>query len=83
MGERNTNILSPPFYAFRLEDLRHWHIVQATCARCNRTSIIPHEVLKRGRPGHEHLRDLVRKLRCRQCGITGGHQLTIRPMERD
>ncbi len=34
--ERNRNI--PPRYAIRLDDLRTWHVVFATCAACGKRS---------------------------------------------
>ncbi len=73
----------PPRYAFRLEDLRQWHIIEAVCWQCNRTAVIRHDVLKRGRPLHARVVDLEAKLRCKECDRRGGHSLSIRSMPRD
>ena len=47
----------PPRYAFRLEDLRVFHQVRATCHACGRKSIIPNATLLQGGPvGHGSFR---------------------------
>jgi hypothetical protein len=53
----------PPRYAFRLEDLRAWHVELTPAA------------LTRSRPGYTRLVDLEGRLRCRQCGARGGRRL--------
>ena len=35
----------PPRYAFRLEDLRVFHLVRASCQACGRKPIIPNATL--------------------------------------
>jgi hypothetical protein len=73
----------PPRYAFRLEDLRVWHLVETTCPSCRHQAVINHASLTHGRPNHARLVDLEPKLRCRRCGRRGGHTLTVRLRPRD
>ena len=73
----------PPRYAFRLEDLRRWHVVEAVCPTCRHRAAIDHGRLTNGRPNHMRLADLEMKLRCLQCGCRGGHKLTVRLRPRD
>jgi len=73
----------PPRYDFRLEDLRAWHLVEASCRRCRHKATIAHELLMRGRPNYTRLSDLERALRCRRCGIRGQASLVVRPRSRD
>ena len=48
----------PPRYAFRLEDLRVWHVVEAACPSCRHRAVIDHPRLTYGRPSHMRLVDL-------------------------
>jgi ribosomal protein L37E len=73
----------PPRYDFRLEDLRAWHLVEASCRRCRHKATIAHELLMRGRPSFTRLFDLERALQCRRCGARGEASLTVRPRARD
>jgi hypothetical protein len=73
----------PPRYAFRLEDLRAWHLVEASCAKCRHRAVIPHQLLTHGRPNYTRLYDLERKLRCQRCGARGRSSLAVRPRPRD
>jgi hypothetical protein len=73
----------PPRYAFRVEDLRAWHVVEAACGGCRHRAVIEHASVSRGRPGSTRLADLERKLRCRRCGRRGGHTLTVSLRPRD
>jgi hypothetical protein len=41
----------PPCYAFRLEDLRIWHVVPVSCRMCRHKAEIAPATLKQGRPG--------------------------------
>ena len=41
----------PPRYAFRLEDLRAFHLVRASCHACAHKAVIPNAALLQGRPG--------------------------------
>jgi hypothetical protein len=68
----------PPRYAFRLEDLRAWHLVEASCRRCRHRALIAHAALRRGRPPYIRLFDLERTLRCRRCGSCGEASPAIR-----
>jgi hypothetical protein len=61
-----TSPTMPPLYAFRLEDLRAFHLVRASCHACAHKAIIPHAALRQGRPGYTRLTDLERQLRCRK-----------------
>ena len=45
----------PPRYAFRLEDLRVFHFVRASCLACGHKAIIPNVALQPGRPGYTRL----------------------------
>jgi hypothetical protein len=73
----------PPRYAFRLEDLRTWHVVEAACPTCRHRAAIDHASLTRGRPSSMRLAELETKLRCRHCGRRGGHTLTVSLRPRD
>jgi hypothetical protein len=73
----------PPRYAFRLEDLRVWHVVEAACPSCRHRAVIDHARLTHGRPDSLRLIDLEVKLRCRHCGRHGGHTLTVSLRPRD
>lgn len=73
----------PPRYAFRLEDLRTWHVVEAMCGGCRHRAVLDHTSLTHGRPNSMRLADLETKLRCRRCGRRGGHALTISLRPRD
>ena len=35
-----------PLYDFGVEDLRQWHIVEATCFNCRRTEVVRHAFLQ-------------------------------------
>jgi hypothetical protein len=61
----------PPRYAFRLEDLRVFHLVRANCHACGHKAIVPNATLLQGRPGYTRLMALERQLRCRNCGGEG------------
>jgi ribosomal protein L37E len=61
----------------RLDDLRAWHVVFATCAACGSRTHMAAKVLEHGRPPHTKLRDLERKLRCSRCGNRQGDTLTV------
>jgi hypothetical protein len=67
----------PSRYAIRLDDLRPWHVIVATCAACGRRTHIGAVLLQHGRPPYTRLRDLERKLRCRGCGNHEGNTLTV------
>jgi hypothetical protein len=67
----------PPRYAFRLEDLRTFHLVQASCHACANKAIIPHAALLKGRPGYTRLVSLERQLRCQRCGARGRASLDV------
>jgi hypothetical protein len=73
----------PPHYAFRLEDLRAWHLVEASCRQCRHRAPVDHEFLRRGRPPYMRLADLERALRCLRCGARGQASLAVRLRPRD
>jgi hypothetical protein len=73
----------PPRYAFRLEDLRRWHIVEAACPVCRHRAAIDHAHLTNGRPNHTRLVDLEMKLCYQRCGHRGGHTLIVRMRPHD
>jgi hypothetical protein len=73
--EQNKNI--PPRYAIRLDDLRAWHVIVATCAACRKRTHIDARLLQHGRPPYTRLLDLERKLRCGSCGNHHGNTLSV------
>ena len=50
----------PPRYAFRLEDLRVFHLVRASCHACGHKDVVPNAALLQGRPGYTRLMSLER-----------------------
>jgi hypothetical protein len=68
---------APPRQAFRLEDLRAFHLVPASCHGCAHKAVIPHAKLLQGRPGYTRLMSLERQLRCRNCGARGRASLEV------
>jgi hypothetical protein len=73
--EHNKNI--PPRYAIRLDDLRAWHVVVATCGVCRKRTHINARLLQHGWPPYTRLLDLERKLRCTSCGNHQGNTLSV------
>jgi hypothetical protein len=73
----------PPRYAFRLEDLRVFHFVRASCHACGHKAIIPNATLLQGRPGYTRLMALERQLRCQKCGARGKATLDVEFRPRD
>jgi hypothetical protein len=73
----------PPRYAFRLEDLRAFHLVRASCRACGRKATIPNAMLLQGRPGYTRLMSLERQLLCRKCGARGKASLDVEFRPRD
>ena len=73
----------PPRYAFRLEDLRVFHLVLASCRRCRHKAIIPNITLLQGRAGYTRLTALERQLLCRKCGARGKASLEVEFRPRD
>jgi hypothetical protein len=67
----------PPRYAFRLEDLRVFHVVRASCHACTHKAIIPNVMLLKGRPGYTRLISLESQLRCQKCGVRGRASLEV------
>jgi hypothetical protein len=67
----------PPRYAFRLEDLRVFHHVRASCHACGHKAIIANAALLQGRPGYTRLMSLERQLRCPVLGLS----LEVRPKQ--
>jgi hypothetical protein len=73
----------PPRYAFRLEDLRVFHFVRASCQACGHKAIISNAALLQGRPGYTRLMALERQLRCQRCGARGKASLDVELRPRD
>jgi hypothetical protein len=67
----------PPRYAIRLDDLRAWHVIFATCAACRKRTHIDARLLRHGRPPYTKLLDLERKLRCSSCGNYQGNTFSV------
>ena len=72
-----------PRYAFRLEDLRVFHLVRASCHACGHKAIIPNATLLQGRPGYTRLMTLERQLHCQRCGVRGRASLDVEFRPRD
>ena len=73
----------PLRYAFRLEDLRVFHQVRASCHACGHKAIIPNAELQQGRARYSRLIDLERQLRCQKCGARGKASLEVEFRPRD
>jgi hypothetical protein len=73
----------PPRYAFRLEDLRVFHLVRASCHACGHKEVIRNAALLHGRPGDTRLMVLERQLRCRKGGARGRASLDVELRPRD
>jgi hypothetical protein len=73
----------PSRYAFRLEDLRVFHFVRASCHACGHKAIVPNAALLHGRPGYTRLMALERQLRCGKCGARGKASLELEFRPRD
>jgi hypothetical protein len=67
----------PPCYAFRLEDLRVFHLVRASCHARGHKAMVPNATLLQGRLGYTRLIALERQLRCRNCGARGKAALDV------
>ncbi|MGH6917599.1 MAG: hypothetical protein ACREJ0_07830 [Geminicoccaceae bacterium] len=80
MREQKENI---PYYAFRLDDLRAWHVVVAICGQCRHEAPVRQPQLTGGRPGYTRLRDLEPRLRCRRCGNTRHNRFSVGIARRD
>ena len=81
--EKSTSPTVPPRYAFRLEDLRVFHLVRASCHACGHKATIPNAALLQGRPGYTRLMSLERQLLCRKCGARGKASLDVEFRPRD
>lgn len=73
----------PPRNAFRLDDLRAWHVVEAACGSCRHRAVIDHATLTQGQSGSMRLADIETRLRCRRCSRRAGHTLTVSLRPRD
>jgi xanthine/CO dehydrogenase XdhC/CoxF family maturation factor len=73
--EQTRNI--SPRYALRLDDLRPWHVIVATCAVCRRRAHVVVALLHHGRPPYTRVLDLERKLCCTNCGNRHGNTLNV------
>jgi hypothetical protein len=73
----------PPRYAFRLEDLRVFHLVRASCHACGHKAVIANVILLQGRHGYTRLMSLEQQLRCRKCGAKGKASLDVEFRPRD
>jgi hypothetical protein len=81
--QESTSPTVPARYAFRLEDLRAFHLVRASCHACAHKAIIPNAMLVEGRPNYTRLVSLERQLRCRNCGARGKASLDVEFQPRD
>ena len=81
MGERTGNL--GPKYAIRLDQLRGWHVLTAVCPECRRRTQMRLWELTGRHPGHTHLTDVEKKLRCRQCGNCVGNKVYVTIADRE
>jgi hypothetical protein len=81
--EESTSPTVPPRYAFRLEDLRVFHLVRASCHACRAQGHHCDAARLQGRPGYTRLMSLERQLRCRKCGVRGKASLDVEFRPRD
>ena len=81
--QERTRPTVPPRYAFRLEDLRVFHLVLASCRACGHKAILSNGALQQGRASYTRLVDLERQLRCRKCGTRGKASLDVELRPRD
>jgi hypothetical protein len=79
--EQRGNI--PPRYALRLDDLRPWHVIIASCAACRRRAHVAAALLQHGRPPYTRVLDLELKLCCTGCGNRRGNTLTVSMVPRN
>ena len=82
-ARKMTSPIVPARYAFRLEDLRVFHLVMACCHACAHKALIPNATVLQGRPGHTRLMSLEKQLRCGKCGARGRASLEVVPRPRD
>jgi hypothetical protein len=73
--EQTKNV--PPRHALRLDDLRPWHVIVATCVVCQRRAHVAAALLHHGRPPYTRVLDVERKLCCTGCGNRRGNTLTV------
>ena len=69
-------------FSLRLSDLREWHVVTATCSRCQRQTDLTVSGLSWERPPSTRLADLERHLRCTHCGNRAGNTFSVRMVPR-
>jgi DNA-directed RNA polymerase subunit RPC12/RpoP len=81
MEEQRANL--GPKYAIRLADLRGWHIITAVCSACRRRAQMRLWELTARHPGHTHLIDVERRLRCRHCGNREGNSVYVTIADRE
>jgi hypothetical protein len=71
----------PPRYAFRLEDLRVFHLVRASCHACGHKAVIPNAALQQGRSSNTRLMSLEGQLP-RDSRAAGNAEREARPRSR-
>ena len=81
MSEQNGNL--GPRYAVRLDQLRNWHVLTAVCPECRHRVGMRLWQLTARHPGHEHLIDVEKRLRCRRCGNRTGNRIYVTIADRD
>jgi hypothetical protein len=67
----------PPRYALRLDDLRPWYVIVATCAASGNRADVAAALLQHGRPPHTRVPHVERKLWCTGSGNRRGNTLTV------
>jgi hypothetical protein len=82
-GQERASPPVPPRDTFRLDDLRAFHLVRASCHACGHKAIIPNATVLQGRPGATRLVMVERRLRCRKCGAKGRASLEVEFRPRD
>ena len=68
-----------PFYDARVRNLGPGDLVIVECTRCDHSESLTGLMLKTaGLPPHEAIKDLDRKMRCRECNARGHLSISIR-----
>ena len=72
----------PPLYSARVEDLREWHVIVATCNQCRHEGAVAPSRLIRRFAGHERLLNVRRYLTCTACGNRVLNMINVRRQRR-
>jgi hypothetical protein len=67
----------PPRYALRVDVLRPWHVIVATCPACGNRAHVAAALLRHRRPPYTKLLDVERRLSCSRCDNRRGNTLNV------